>query len=76
MTNLTKTQKQQQLKQNLDNFLDKNFLDIQGISTSSTLDEAYLARVLTKLAVSSATVFWSLLEVKQFLTLRKNVRSN
>jgi len=38
-----------------------------------SLDEAYLARVLTKLAVGSATVWWSLLEVKEFITLhRKN----
>jgi hypothetical protein len=74
--NLRKTQKKENLQKLLDDFFDKNFLDIQGLSPGITIDEAYLARILTKLAVSSATVWWSLLEIKQFLILRKNVRGN
>jgi hypothetical protein len=35
------------------------------------MDEQYLARVLTKMAIGSATVWWSILEVKDFLVLRK-----
>jgi hypothetical protein len=71
---LTNAQKKENFKKSLDQFFEKNYLDIQGVTGSGTLDEAYLARILTKLAVSSATVWWSLLEIKQFLILRKNVR--
>jgi len=40
----------------------------------TSLDEAYLARVLTKLAIGSATVWWSLLEIKEFLTLHRKAK--
>ena len=58
----------------INNFFEDNYLDIQGLSPGMTsLDEVYLARVLTKVAVASATVWWSLLKVKEFITLhRKN----
>jgi len=64
----------QQLKLKINNFFEDIYLDIQGLSPGMTsLDEVYLARVLTKLAIGSATVWWSLLEVKEFIALhRKN----
>ena len=74
--NFNKNLKKEKLQKSIDDFLQKNFLDIQGITASNSLDEAYLARILTKLAVSSATVWWSLLEVKQFINLRKNIKGN
>jgi hypothetical protein len=74
--NLNKSLKKEKLQRSIDDFLQKNFLDIQGITASNSLDEAYLARILTKLAVSSATVWWSILEVKQFINLRKNIKGN
>lgn len=58
-------------------FLDESYLDVQGLSASSfsaSIDEQYLARVLTKLAVGSATVWWSILEIKDFLVLRKKAK--
>jgi hypothetical protein len=66
--------RKQELQLKINNFFEDNYLDIQGLSPGMTsLDEAYLARVLTKLAIGSATVWWSLLEVKEFITLhRKN----
>lgn len=70
---LSKLQKKDNLKKCLDEFFENNYLDIQGLGPASTIDEAYLARILTKLAVSSATVWWSLMEIKQFLVLRKSV---
>jgi hypothetical protein len=74
--NLNKSLKKEKLQRSIDDFLQKNFLDIQGITASNSLDESYLARILTKLAVSSATVWWSILEVKQFINLRKNIKGN
>jgi len=69
------SQKQKYLQNKLHNFFEENYLDIQGMSPGiSSLDEAYLARILTKLAIGSATVWWSLLEIKDFLQLRNKVK--
>lgn len=43
---------------------------------SSLIDEAALARLLTKLAVGSATVWWSLLEIREMASLYKRSRKN
>jgi hypothetical protein len=62
------------LRLKINSFLEDSYFDIQGLSPgslSSTMDEQYLARVLTKMAIGSATVWWSILEVKDFLVLRK-----
>jgi len=67
--------KQQQLSTKIENKLSKYYFDVQGITPGVSLDEAYLARVFTKIAVGSATVWWSLLEVKDFLELRKNLKT-
>ena len=73
----TKQIKKQKLETKLKTFLDDSYFDVQGLSPgslSSSLDEQYLARVLTKLAIGSATVWWSLLEVKDFLILRRKAK--
>jgi len=68
-----KTQKKQILSSKIQHKLDDCYLDIQGINPSlNSLDEAYLARLLTKLAVGSATVWWSLIEIKDFMRLRSS----
>jgi hypothetical protein len=60
------------LQKKIDSALEDVYFDVQGISnTYTSLDEAYLARVLTKLAIGTATVWWSALEVKDFFILRK-----
>lgn len=65
-------QKKEQLKLRLDNYFQDTYLDVQAMSPNlKLLDEAYLAKILTKLAVSSATVWWSFLEIKEFINLRK-----
>lgn len=65
--------KKEQLKLRLNNFFQDTYLDVQAMSPNlKSLDEAYLARILTKLAVGSATVWWSLLEMKDFVSNRKN----
>jgi|688.fasta_scaffold06631_4 hypothetical protein len=71
---IKRQQKKQQLQLKINSFLEDSYFDIQGLSPGSlgsTMDEQYLARVLTKMAIGSATVWWSILEVKDFLVLRK-----
>jgi len=67
-------QKQKQLSDKIENKLSEYYLDVQGITPGISLDEAYLARVFTKIAVGSATVWWSLLELKDFLELRNDLK--
>lgn len=60
------------IESSINNFFENNYFDIQGLTPGiKNFDEQYLAKVLTKLAIGSATVWWSLLEVKDFLSLRR-----
>lgn len=69
-----KANKKLLLSQKINSFFQESYFDVQGINPGfPNLDEAYLARVLTKLAVGSATVWWSLLEVKDFIKLKSAV---
>lgn len=65
--------KQQEFSDKLTEFFDDNYFDVHGMSPSMSpsLDEAYIARVLTKLAIGTATVWWSILEIKDFFQLRR-----
>lgn len=68
----TNNSQRQELQQSIEKFFDESFFDVQGFSTGiGSLDEAYLARVLTKLAIGTATVWWSILEVRDFFHLRR-----
>lgn len=67
--------KRQQLQLKIDKYFEDIYFDTQGILPGGMpLDEAYLARVLTKLAIGTATVWWSVLEVKDFLNLRRKLK--
>lgn len=69
MKMLEKNFKKAKLQNKLDNFFEENYLDIQGLTPGmSVLDESYLAKILTKLAIGSATVWWSLIEMKDFVS--------
>jgi hypothetical protein len=67
--------RKEQLTHDIEQFFEHNYFDVQSFHKSPTIDEAYLARVLTKLAIGSATVWWSLLEVKDFFILRRKSQS-
>jgi len=71
--NLQRQQKKEQLRTKISDLLEDSYFDVQGLTpgSASSIDEQYLARVLTKLAIGSATVWWSILEVKDFIILRK-----
>jgi len=68
--------RKQELSQQLSNYLDECCFDVQGISTSglSSIAETQLARILTKIAIGSATVWWSLIELKDFVNIRKSLK--
>lgn len=64
--------RKQNLQNKIETFFSNSYLDIQGVNPGiPNIDEAYLARILTKIAVGSATVWWSVLEFKDFLNMRK-----
>lgn len=67
------------VREHIEDILSQYYFDTQGLplsKASSIIDEAALARILTKLAVGSATVWWSLLEIKELVTLYRKSRKN
>jgi hypothetical protein len=75
MSKTSRLYKKENIQNKINNFLEENFLDIQSLSPNiNSLNEAYLARLLTRLAVGSATVWWSLIEIKDFIVLHKKVK--
>lgn len=72
MNSSQRSSRHQHIHDQVNQFLEESYFDVQGMTGNfATLDEAYLARVLTKLAIGSATVWWSILEVKDFFSLRR-----
>lgn len=66
--------KKQVLSRKIELFFEDSYFDVQGMNPGlPNLDEAYLARLLTKLAVGSATVWWSLIEIKDFMKMRSSL---
>jgi hypothetical protein len=66
--------KEQELRNTISEYLDDCCLDIQGISSSSSLSsaaEVQLARILTKIAIGAASIWWSVMEFKDFISNRK-----
>jgi len=68
--------KKQELSQQLNDYLEECCFDVQSLSSSglSSVAETQLARILTKIAIGSATVWWSLLELKDFVNIRKSLK--
>jgi len=67
-------EKRQEQLNKISSYFDDCCLDIQGISTSQSIanaSEAQLARILTKIVVGAASIWWSLLEFKDFLKNRR-----
>jgi hypothetical protein len=65
---------EQELRSKISEYLDDCCLDIQGISSSSSLSsaaEVQLARILTKIAIGAASIWWSVIEFKDFISNRK-----
>jgi hypothetical protein len=71
------------LRLRVEQMFQRYYFDTQGIPGASNLasliDEAAFAKIFTKLAVGSATVWWSILELKDLISLyrsRKNKSSS
>ena len=66
-----------QLEAKLNNYLQDCCFDIQGISGSQSianLAEAQMAKILTKIVVGAASVWWSALELREFLKNRRTMK--
>lgn len=76
MSKSERIQKKEILENKINNFLDETYLDVQSLSPNiASLNEAYLARILTRLAVGTATVWWSVIEIKDFIVLHKKSKA-
>lgn len=68
------------IKNKINDINSQYYFDVQGsqpfTKITSMVDEAYLAKILTKLAVGSATVWWSAMEMKEILSMYKKSRKN
>lgn len=60
--------------ESIKSYLDDCCLDVQ-FSPNGTLSatETYLIKLISKIAIGSATVWWSLIELKQFIKNRKSI---
>lgn len=73
----TDNPKKLQYTNKVQNYLDDCCFDIQGISSSQSLSstaEVQLARILTKIVVGAASVWWSALEFREFLKNRRTTK--
>lgn len=72
---MEKKMNRQQKKQNLSNkitqSLDGYYFDIQSISSSTPIDESQLVKLATKFTVGLATVWWTALEIKDYIKLKR-----
>lgn len=74
MTDQNSRSTKSQLLNKVNSYMEDCCFDVQGISTSQSLSstaEAHLARILTKIVVGGASVWWSFLELKEFLKNKK-----
>lgn len=65
---------EQELRNTIAEYFDDCCFDIHGISSSSSLSsasEVQLARILTKIAIGAASIWWSLIEFRDFISNRK-----
>lgn len=60
-------------KDKINLLLQDSFMDMQGVTTG--VDQSYVVKLVTKAAVGAATAFWSLIELKDYLALKKKLKS-
>ena len=75
---MTQTEKEyenstEKLQESIRSYLDDCCFDVQ-FNPTGTLSgtEAYLVKLISKIAIGSATVWWSLIELRQFVKNRKS----
>jgi hypothetical protein len=64
----------QSASESIKSYLDDCCFDMQ-VNPNSTLSgtEAYIIKMISKIAVGSATVWWSVIELRQFIKNRKSL---
>lgn len=65
--------KKQLLEQKVSSYLENIHFDVQGFDPSN-ITESQVARLLTKVAVGSVTVLWSILELKNLVKFRRTLK--
>jgi hypothetical protein len=63
--------KKQALIDRINSISDEYYFDIHSISSVSSLDESQLLKLVSKLAVGVATVWWTAIEIKDYINLKK-----
>ena len=71
--NETVLNKKKNLEQKISSSLDDMYFDVQGFDPTN-IAESQIARLLTKVAVGSVTVIWSIMELKNLLKFRKTLK--
>ena len=71
--NETVLNKKKDLENKINSSLDNMYFDVQGFDPTN-IAESQVARLLTKVAVGSVTVLWSLMELKSLVKLRKTLK--
>lgn len=66
-------QDKKQLEQRITSYLENVHFDVQGFDPTS-ITESQVARLLTKVAVGSVTVLWSIFELKNLVKFRKTMK--
>jgi hypothetical protein len=65
-------QKKTALSNKISNSLEDYYFDVQSMGSPSAIDESQLVKLVTKLAVGAATVWWTAIELKDYIKLRKD----
>lgn len=68
---MNKLQKKKELSDKITSSLDGYYFDIQSISSSTPIDESQLVKLATKFAVGLATVWWTAIEIKDYIKLKR-----
>lgn len=64
--------KNKDVSESIKSYLDDCCFDFQtNINNPLSVSEAYLIKILTKIIIGSATAWWSLIELKNFIENRK-----
>jgi hypothetical protein len=71
--NETVLNKKKNLEQKINSSLNNVYFDVQGFDPTN-IAESQIARLLTKVAVGSVTVIWSIMELKNLLKFRKTLK--
>ncbi len=64
-------EKKTALSNKISNSLEDYYFDVQSMGSPSAIDESQLVKLVTKLAVGAATVWWTAIELKDYIKLRK-----